>query len=94
MKNVIPNALQFKNDLKLILVAHYMKNVSNSSYFEDDREFFNEFLNVLQKNRNTHVIKNEPSVSEIEDNYFLNLKKRLIFPKLKRIVYIILPGIY
>lgn len=52
IKNIIPNALQFKNNLKfeLILVAHYMKNISNSSYFEDDEEFFSEFLNIVRQN--------------------------------------------
>lgn len=40
MKNVIPNALQFKNNLKLISISQYMKSISNSNYEHDDREFF------------------------------------------------------
>lgn len=40
----IPNALQFKSNLKLICVAQYLKHVSNSSYEQDDREFLGDFL--------------------------------------------------
>lgn len=40
----IPNALQFKSNLKLICVAQYLKHVSNSSYEQDNREFLGDFL--------------------------------------------------
>jgi len=40
----VPNALQFKCNLKLICVAQYLKHVSNSSYEQDDREFLGDFL--------------------------------------------------
>lgn len=38
-KNIIPNALQFKHNLKLIAVSQYLKPCSNTSYDEDDRSF-------------------------------------------------------
>lgn len=40
----IPNALQFKNNLKLVCVAQYLRNVSNSNYDQDDREFLGDLL--------------------------------------------------
>ena len=53
MKNVIPHAVQFKNNLKLICISQYMKVVSNSNYDEDDREFLSEFFDILLKNRSS-----------------------------------------
>jgi len=51
-KNVIPNAVQFKNNLKLITISQYIKHIKHSSYENDDREFFSEFLDLmLDKNR-------------------------------------------
>lgn len=49
MKNVIPNALQFKVNLKLITISQFMKPISNSNYHEDDREYLSEFLNIISK---------------------------------------------
>lgn len=43
-KHCILNALQVKNDLKLISISHYMKKISTSSYNEDNREFFEGFF--------------------------------------------------
>lgn len=40
----IPTALQFKDNLKLICMAQYMKTVSKSNYDEDDRCFLGNFL--------------------------------------------------
>ncbi|EFN63682.1 Transposable element P transposase, partial [Camponotus floridanus] len=51
MKNVVLNALQFKNNLKLISISQYMKNISNSNYEYDDREFLSDFFNILMENR-------------------------------------------
>lgn len=46
-KQVIPNAVQFKNNLKSICISQYLKNVSKGSYDEDDREFLSEFLDLM-----------------------------------------------
>jgi len=35
----IPNALQFKTNLKLVCIAQCLKNSSNTNYDQDDREF-------------------------------------------------------
>lgn len=63
LKNVIPNALQFKNNLKLITISQYMKDVRSSSYDTDDREFLSEFLDILLQNRsaNSHFLNNDAS---------------------------------
>lgn len=63
LKNVIPNALQFKNNLKLITISQLMKTISKSNYYEDDRQFLSEFLDVLLKNRfaNSHFLISDTS---------------------------------
>jgi hypothetical protein len=43
-KQIVPNALQVKNNLKLICVAQYLKEARTSSYSEDDRTFLSGFL--------------------------------------------------
>lgn len=44
-RNVIPTALQFKNNLKLISTSQYIKTVDKSNYDEDDSHMITEFLN-------------------------------------------------
>ena len=48
VKNMVMNALQFKNNLKLISVALYMRTPSGSSYNEDDRNYLLDFLTNLK----------------------------------------------
>lgn len=50
-KNVIPNPLQFTNNLKLIATAMYMKKISTSSYDTDDRQYLSGFLGHLSKEK-------------------------------------------
>lgn len=50
-KNEIPNALQFKNNLKLVSVSHYMKEVKNSNYAYDDGEYLLDFLEKKKKKK-------------------------------------------
>ena len=73
LKNVIPNALQFKNNLKLITISQYMKSVRGSNYDEDDREHLSQFLNVLLQNRSTssHFISDDS-------------RKEIIIPNIER----------
>lgn len=59
----IPNALQFKTNLKLVCMAQYLKNVSKSNYEEDDREFFVNFLN-LNNTRTRDEASNVPHFNE------------------------------
>lgn len=49
VKQPLPTALQFKNNLRLLSVCQYLKNVSNSSYDEDDRENFGDFLETIKQ---------------------------------------------
>ncbi|KAJ4426849.1 hypothetical protein ANN_26648 [Periplaneta americana] len=57
-KQCVPNAVQVKNNLKLICVSQYLRNASRSSYEEDDREFLSGFLDTL------HEVK--PKSEEVE----------------------------
>ena len=47
-KQLVPNAVQVKNNLKLICVSQYLKNSSTGSYDEDDRLFLSGFLNTIE----------------------------------------------
>lgn len=58
-KNVIPHSLQFTNDLKLIAIAMYMKDINNTNYDNDDRQYLAGFLEYLSK-------KEEGKKSEID----------------------------
>lgn len=48
-KQVVPTALQFKNNLKLVCVAQYLKKSSKGSYDVDDRDFLSGFLDVVKE---------------------------------------------
>lgn len=52
-KQIVPNALQVKNNLKLICVSQYLKSASNSSYDNDEREFLSGFLDSLANKSET-----------------------------------------
>lgn len=52
-KNVIPDPLQFTNNLKLISIAMYMKHINNSNYDNDDREYLSDFLEYLSEKKRT-----------------------------------------
>lgn len=51
IKHVTPNPLQFTQDLKVISIAMYMKNINNSSYDNDDRNYLSGFLTYLQNDK-------------------------------------------
>lgn len=76
-KNVIPNAFQCKNNLKLISISQYMKNISNSNYESDDREFFSEFLDILMENSKS------VSKSEQIQVFFNIMSQKIVFNKLE-----------
>lgn len=50
-KQQIPNCVQFKNNLKLITISEFMKDISNNSYDEDDRNFLSEFLVISEEKK-------------------------------------------
>lgn len=62
-KNVIPDCLQFKNDLKLISVAMYMKSIVSGNYEEDDSEYLCGFLEYLSKTRKKDDVFNSSIAS-------------------------------
>lgn len=47
-KQITPNAMQVKNHLKILCISQYLKCPKATSYEEDDREFFSEFINVIE----------------------------------------------
>jgi len=53
-KNVIPNPLQFSNDLKLISIAMYMKRINSSSYDNDNSEYVSGFIKFLSEEKQTN----------------------------------------
>jgi len=66
-KNIIPNALQFKNDLQLISVFHYLRNVSRGSYDEDDRQILSGFIDVLDNSSQNTTLKEVQLPLEIDE---------------------------
>lgn len=67
-KNV-PNPLQFKNDLKLISIAMFMKYVNNSNYENDDQEYlsgFIEYLSGKQQNKFVADSNNNNNLTNID----------------------------
>lgn len=70
-KHVIPNTLQFKNNLKLITVSQYMKSVAHSSYVQD-RNFISDFLNIRKKNNKSY--RNQRLASEQNIQQYLCLQ--------------------
>lgn len=62
LKNSTLNALQFKTNLRLTAISHYMKKIPTSNYSYDDREFLPEFLNTIQEIR-----KQRPKSFTVED---------------------------
>ena len=50
--NPTPDAAQFRQALKMISIAQYMKCPSSASYFEDDRQFLADFLEPIRFSAN------------------------------------------
>ena len=48
MKNCILNAVQFKNNLKLVTISYYMRRISSSNYDEDERVYLPDFLQTVK----------------------------------------------
>ena len=57
LKQVIPNAVQFKNNLKLIIMSRYMKNIKSSNYTQDDRKLVADFFAILLKSKKSKRLK-------------------------------------
>ena len=66
LKHVIPNAVQFKNDLKLIMMSRFMKNIKTSNYDNAGINFVSGFFEVLSKNKKL----NKSISKEVNDSDF------------------------
>ena len=69
MKNCVLNAIQLKNNLKLINVSHYTRRISNTSYDEDDREFLPDFLSTIKNSKKKELNNTDvTTASSIDHN--------------------------
>jgi len=50
-KNVISNPLPFTNDLKIIALSMYMKDIFSINYDKDDGQYLLGFLEYLSKEK-------------------------------------------
>lgn len=66
MKNCVLNAVQFKNNLKLITISHYMRTVSCSSYNEDDRKFLPDFLETVCNLKKKSIEIDIPNIPNVQ----------------------------
>lgn len=80
VKQPIPTAVQFRNNLRLITVSQFLKDVSQTSYDEDDREFLSGFLDVIKTTATKYdlpQISNTPvckiNLSNSENNSLYNI---------------------
>jgi len=64
IKNVIPHSLQFTHNLKLIAIAMYMKDIRNSNYDNDDRQYLSGFLDYLSKEKEK---KNDIDICKVQE---------------------------
>lgn len=79
-KHQIPNALQFKQDLKELCISRYIKPSKFSNYDQDDRQFLCDFLNK-KKERNfeqflnifINTISKNISFTNVELNVLYNV---------------------
>lgn len=51
-KQIIPNSVQFKDNLKLITVSQYLRDVSKGSCETYERQFLSGFLEIIKKMTN------------------------------------------
>lgn len=69
-KQIIPNAVQVKNNLKLISISQYLACPKTSSYEEDDREFLTDFIKVID-------ISQAPKYDEVKIPEIISFNFRL-----------------
>lgn len=89
-KNPVPNALQFKNNLKLICISLYIRNIPESNYEEDDANYLSGFLDVIISKKETPSCNNNidstlhisvaeiPTLNNIEMNILYNIAGYII----------------
>jgi hypothetical protein len=70
-KQIVPNALQVKNNFKQIALSQYLKNPNrSSSYQENDHDFLWDFLDTFHEQKPVH---------EMPDNQYIMKWLALIF---------------
>lgn len=83
-KNSIPNALQFKNNLKLISIFLYVRPVSRGNYEEDDRDYMTGFLDVINSKMKTKISNPKININTIKMNLeeipmFTNIEMNVLY---------------
>ena len=61
-KQLVPNALQFKANLKLLMLSQYMKDITKGSYEMDERQEFSDFLELIKQKKTRPANLNPPPV--------------------------------
>lgn len=54
LRNVVPNAVQVQNYLKLIMVSRFTKYVKSSNYADGELAFVSNFFELLKKNKKSY----------------------------------------
>ena len=75
LKQVVPNAVQFKNNLKLIIMSKFMKKIDSSNYTHDEREMVSDFFKILMKNKVKKKNKKDNEIIDKELEMLLNIPK-------------------
>lgn len=74
IRHPIPNALQFKHNLKLLAISKYLHTPHTSNYDKDDGDIIGDFLNTPKKEKvENNVVVPEPNNNVQLDNIELNL---------------------
>jgi len=94
-KNPILDALQFKNNLKLIAITMYTKSILTGNYETDNSEYLNSFLEYLKyKENDVHHSSISKSSSAIIDEIPLFNNNSIEYDnKDMNCLYIVLEGI-
>ncbi|KAK3883290.1 hypothetical protein Pcinc_012327 [Petrolisthes cinctipes] len=73
MKNPVPTALEFRQTIKVISVAQFLKCPSTGSYAEDEREFLAEFLDNAALPEKKSVATDNNDDDDDEDSTSLSI---------------------
>ena len=69
-KQPIPNALQFKQNLKIITISKYMKSVNSSSYNEDDGFVIGDFFEKPKPKKEKGFVPDIPDIASNDVTIF------------------------
>jgi len=88
----VPNALQFKQSLKIHSVSQYLQVINNTNYEQDKGAFLINFLkNSLKNNRRNNISSKIPVIPDYVVYYILLLVTLFVqFPNYLQFVKVVL----